>query len=225
MLDEVYRAGSGFASEVPGGSHGLVAHALVRSGKLDPQDRAGTAESAIEQVFSETPIGGLVAQMPFLGWAAMEQGQGDAHREALVAMRQLVWEHQLKRADLAWMDRDLEGGIVFTSSSTPLPSWLSMRALALMGTMLGDEGFTPGTISSGEIPAQVGRQVSAIRFIHQLCAQRENLHMYASGSKAHWGGRMALWDQRMPVEVSAMALLTLTETTRSFDAILARPSP
>ncbi len=228
VLDGLYQPASGFASQVPRASHGLVAHALVRAAKLDPLDRGTLAESAIERVFAETPIGGLVAQMPFLGWAVMEQEQGeggDAHREALVAMRTLVWEHQLKRADLAWMDRDLEGGIVFTSSSTPLPSWLGMRPLAIMATMLGDEQLTPGTVSSGEIPVQIGRQVSAIRFIRQLSADKEHLHMYASGSRAHWGVRMALWDQRMPVEVSAMALLTLTETIRSFDVIVSKSSP
>ncbi len=236
VLDGLYHPDSGFAEHVPIASHGLVAHALVRAAKLDPRDRTLLAESAIDRVFADTPAGGLVGQMPFLGWAVMEQEQmeqaqeqaqeqGDARREALVAMRTLVWEHQLKDADLAWMDRDLEGGIVFTSSRTPLPSWLAMRPLAIMGTMLGDERLTPGTISSGEIPVQIGRQVSAIRFIYQLSAQSELLHMYASGAKAHWGVRMALWDQRMPVEASAMALLTLTETVRSFDAIVSRSSP
>jgi hypothetical protein len=33
---------------------------------------------------------------------------------------------------------------------------------------------------------------------------------------------MALWDQRMPIESSAMALLMLVETRESFDALMKR---
>jgi len=227
-LDGLYTQDDGFDESLPESSLGIVAHALVRSARLDPRDRTDAAHSAIASAFDSTSIGGLVGQMPFLGWAAIEQagdGQPIDSRSALIQMRDLLWDHQLARADLAWMDRDLEGGIVFTSSSTPLPSWIGTKPLAMVSTMLGDARLTPGTASSGQVPIHIGNQFNAIRFIRQLCADTENLHMYASGESALWGVRRALWDQRMSVEADAMALLTLTETRRSFAAITARSKP
>ena len=230
-LDRLYAPSTGFDEDLPEGAHGLVVHALVCAAKVDPQDRTDLARSALDLVFEQTPITGLVGQMPFLGWAAIElAGDVDDAGEvpsgdALLAMRSLVWEHQLTRADLDWIDRDLEGGIVFTSSSTPLPSWVATKPLAAISTMLGDPRLTPGTIGAGELPIQVARQIDALRFVHQLCAQGELLHLYRASERASGGIRRALWDQHISAEVDAMALLTLSETTRSFDAILARPKP
>ncbi len=224
-LDGLYSESGGFDEALPMGSQGLVVHALVRASKLDPRNRTKAAASALGDVFESTLASGLVGQMPFLGWAAIEQGGDEEEfvgKPALYNMRSLVWEHQLARSDLAWMDRDLEGGIVFTSSSTPLPSWIGTKPMAMIATMLGDERFTPGTISSGQVPIQIGHQIDAIRFIRQLCADVENMHLYAAHSGAQWGVRKAMWDQRMPVEADAMALLTLIETTRSFDVIMSK---
>jgi len=114
---------------------------------------------------------------------------------------------------------------VFTSSSTPLPSWLSLRPLCAIATMLGDPTCTPGSISSGELPIEIVHLIDSIRFINQLAAGDEIGHLYASPKSAKWGVRMAMWDQRMPVEVDAMALLTLSETARSFKDITRRASP
>jgi hypothetical protein len=232
VLDGLYLDSTGFDPSVPEASHGLVALALVRSAMLDPVDRRVVARSAIIRIFQETPAPALVAQMPFLGWAQLEADLdaisdtvANEHADWLSQMRSLVWGHQLKRADLAWMDRDLAGGIVFTSAKTPLPSWLSMRPLAFIATMLGDERLTPGSIASGEVPSEIGTLVDSIRFIAQLSAAQESGHMYASGDGAKWGVRMALWDQRMPVEADAMALLTLDETGRSFKRIIERSTP
>lgn len=227
-LDTLYSERGGFAKEIPAGAWGLVAHALVRSAKLDPVDRAPLASSAISRAFLDTPASGLVTQMPFLAWAQLEQaGQGAEIPAALALtqMRELVWEHQLRRDDLGWADRDLAGGIVFTSASAPLPSWVALRPLAALATMLGDERLTPGTPGSGEIPVQISRLTDAIRFVRQLAAEGEIMHLYASAGEAQWGVRMALWDQRMPVEVDAMALLMLSETNDSFAEIMNRAAP
>ncbi|MDF1808068.1 MAG: hypothetical protein P1U42_00070 [Phycisphaerales bacterium] len=225
VLDGLYSKESGFNELVPGGSQGLVAYSIVRAGRLDPTDRTELARNAISQLIEDTPAPAIVAQMPFLGWAQLELSADQeqvVHDTTLMDMRELVWEHQLRREDLAWMDRDLEGGIVFTSAKTPLPSWLSMRPLAIIATMLGDSRLTPGSISSGELPKHLSKQIEAIRFIRQLCATDSILHLYSDPESAQWGVRMAIWDQRMPVEVDAMALLTLSETSRSLDQVLAK---
>jgi hypothetical protein len=223
-LDTIYAEAVGFDPIIPGAAQGLVAHALVASAKLDPKDRTAMASSAISRVFLETPEELLVSQMPFLAWAQLEQaGDGEIPAgAALRQMRELVWDHQLVRSDLAWIDRDLAGGIVFTRSSAPLPSWSALRPLAAIASMLGREQLTPGNISSGEVPSEIGKLVGSIRFVRQLVAQGETMHMFADAESADWGVRMALWDQRMPIESSAMALLMVVETRESFDTLMSR---
>lgn len=223
-LDTVYSNADGFDPILPEAAHGLVAHALVACAKIDPKDRSSLASDAISRVYLETPAEMLVSQMPFLAWAQIELAGGDeiATGAALRQMRDLVWEHQLKRADLDWVDRDLAGGIVFTRSSAPLPSWSALRPLAAIASMLGNEQITPGGISSGEVPREIGRLVDSIRFVRQLIAEGETMHMYADADDADWGVRMALWDQRMPIESSAMTLLLLVETEESFEELLHR---
>lgn len=226
-LDGLVDAQGKLNQDLPIASHGLIAHALVRAHQLDPRDRTGLASGVISQIIVSTPPSALVAQMPFLGWAIVESNDEQGFEldtlTGLMEMRELVWEHQLNRADLDWTDRDLAGGVVFTSASAPLPSWLTLKPIAFLATMLGDERLTPGTISSGDVPNQIGKQVDAIRFVRQLCATDETLHFYEAGRKAQWGVRMSLWDQSMPVEVDALALLTLTETTRAIGLIGTRP--
>lgn len=224
-LDTLYSRSEGFSDSIPQPARGLVAHALVVSATLDPRDRTALAEDAISRVFLETPTELLVSQMPFLAWAQLGQsgdGAEIASSSVLRQMRDLVWEHQLRRADLELIDRDLAGGIVFTRASAPLPSWSCLRPLAAIATMLGDERLTEGDMGSGEVPMQIGRLVDSIRFVRQLVAEGETLHMYADAESSDWGVRMALWDQRMPIESSAMALLLLCETQASFEQIMAR---
>jgi hypothetical protein len=227
-VDRLYSQQDGFDSDLPRSSYGLVAHGLVRSRLLDPEDRQSKARSAIEQIFDEFPPAAMVSQMPFLGWAQLELGVNQdqtVERDGLMQMRELVWEHQLKRDDLEWMDRDLTGGVVFTSAAAPLPSWSTLRPLAFLATMLGNEELTPGTLSSGIAPIELGRHIESLRFLRQLCAEGELMHLYASNDATKWGVRMSLWDQRMPIETGAMALLTLLESVQSFDAIVERSQP
>lgn len=224
-LDTLYSTQGGFVEAVPQPATGLVAQALVASAKLDPRDRTDRARSAVARVFLDTPPELLVSQMPFLAWAQLDLLGEDEEvptRGALRQMRELVWEHQLRRGDLDWIDRDLMGGIVFTRASAPLPSWSALRPLSALATMLGDPRLTEGGFTSGEAPMQIGRLVESIRFVRQLTAEGELMHLYSSVESAHWGVRMALWDQRMPIEASAMALLMLSETRASFDALSAR---
>lgn len=228
QLDTLYSEKSGFAPALPEPAWGLVAHALVCSAAIDPRDRTALAKSAIGRAFLGSAPGALAAQMPFLAWAQLEQaGKGGEipTRQALTAMRDTVWEHQLHRNDLSWSDRDLAGGIVFTSAKAPLPSWVTMRPLAALATMMGDERLTPGDAGSGEVPTQITRVTDSVRFVRQLCAQGPIMHLYSADEDARWGVRMALWDQRMPVEVDAMALLVLGETQQSFASIMERSTP
>lgn len=224
-LDTLYSEQDGFDDSLPQAAQGLVTQALSASALIDPRNRKALTRSAIARVFLETPPELLVSQMPFLAWAqlgSIDPDQEVPTRAALRQMRELVWTHQLRRADLSWADRDLVGGIVFTRAAAPLPSWSCLRPLSAIATMLGDERLTEGTIASGEVPGQIARLVESIRFVRQLTAEGELLHMYGEVEDAQGGVRMALWDQRMPIESSAMALLLLTESQRSFEQLMSR---
>jgi hypothetical protein len=134
----------GFAASVPTAARGLVAWGLVRALELDDSVKRETAEAAVRSVFRETPPSQLASQTPFVVWAELELHPDGAVPSIAVLeeMRSLVWDHQLRRSDLRPMDRDLAGGVVFTRGRAVLPTWQTMRPLAALARMMGDERLT-----------------------------------------------------------------------------------
>lgn len=200
---------------------GLFAAALVEAADHDRPEELAWAREAVRAVYRATPPERLVGQMPWLGWAELSLAAG-ADRVpagvALRAMRDLVWTHQLRAEDLPADGRDLLGGIVFTSSANPLPSWHSARPLAFIATMLGDPRLTDDAEFWKELP----RLLDALRFLRQLAADEASGFMFADPRAAEGGVRSALWDQRMPVDATAMTLLAVVETMQSVEAFGAR---
>lgn len=229
-VDELARAyvrDAGFHASVPDGARGLVAWGMVRASSMDARVDPDAAVGAVRAVFREVPAPQLVSQMPFLGFAESEAANEGAvpAAAALDEMRSLVWDHMLRPADLGVSDRDLAGGIVFTSADRPLPSWHSLRPLAFIASMLGDERMTPGTITQGAVPSEIAQLVQSLRFLRQLSATSPVTHLYPNKDGARWGVRASVWDQYMPIESSALGLMTATETLRSLRDIASRPMP
>jgi len=219
VLRDAYRPATGFRSTVLSEGRAVVAFGLVavaeHTGQLGDLARA---EGAMSAVFRETTPGTLVNEMPWLGWAAIRAGtlrdgadraipQGDGLRQ----LRDFVWLHQLAPRDASGDDADLLGGIVFTAAAAPLPSWHSTRPLALIATMLGNPYLT----APEERMPELSRLMSATRFLLQLAASDAEGHAYADPPRARWGVRASAWDHRMPVQASALTLLTLVETLDS----------
>ncbi len=226
-LREAFDPVTGFSAGVPHAARGLVAWALVRASRLDPAFTHERADAAVRAAFRDTPRGQLVAQMPFLAWAEM-----DLHPDAsppsaaiLTETRSLVWDHQVRRADLRSIDRDLAGGVVFTSGRAVLPTWHSMRPLAAMATMLGNEHLTPGGASSGSVPGELLRLTESLRFVRQLALTDEALFLARRPEQAAWGVRPSVWQPVASVEATALALLTTCETIDSMRVIAARSTP
>lgn len=183
--------------------------------------RSPSAGEWVRRIYRETPPAELVSQMPWLGWAELTlAGPGGAvsSATALRSMRSLLWQHQLAQADLPPDSPDLEGGIVFTASKNPLPTWQAARPIAFAATMVGDPRLT----EPGEAARETARLLSSIRFLRQLAADEAAGHMYQSPPKAMWGVRAALWDQSMPLDASALTLLAVCETLSSADALSKR---
>jgi hypothetical protein len=213
-------------SVVPIEQRGVAVWALARRA-VESQMRKPAVERALRQLYRETPPGLLVTHMPWLGWAELTLARiedqpgvrNDVPAEvALRQMREQIWNHQLTEDILEPERRDLAGGIVFTASRNPLPTWHSARPMAFVATMLGDDRLT----GSDEFARELNRHLESLRFLRQLTAGEAEGHMYRTPRRAMWGVRSSVWDQRMPPEATALTLLTVCETVRSLQAVRER---
>lgn len=114
---------------------------------------------------------------------------------------------------------------MFTRGVQPLPTWQTARVVSAWAQMLGEARLT----DEAEVPAELVRVVRSARFLVQLTAGPAVWWMYpdevvgeAVGGGARWGVRRALWDQRMGVEATAMALLAGCDVLDAAGAIAAR---
>ena len=193
----------------------VIAWALAELGR---DDAAAAMVSRLRRV--DHP-GQLVGVMPWLGWAEVSLAREGGPVPSAVALRQmrdLVYGFQLRSSDAGVEDRDLVGGVVFTSGAVPLPTWQSVRPLAFMATMLGDARLT----EDDEIGPEVVHLARGLRFLLQLSASETESHLYRKPQRAIGGVRAAVWDQSMPIEASALTLLTLLEAIKSLEAAGAR---
>lgn len=227
-LHGAYTPADGYAEGLPQPAWGLIAGALVADHARLGDTRLSPAQldRAVRAVYRDTGPAYLVGQMPWLGWAELElagvTGRSTPAAPALRSMRRLTWDHQLRTTDLAHEDRDLAGGVVFTRAATPLPTWHATRPLAFIATMLGDETFTRGSPTSGEVPGELVKLLASLRFVRQLMADDSTAHMYARPARTVGGVRAALWDQAIAPEATAMGLLTVCETLDAMDAMRER---
>lgn len=206
------------SESVPPALTGLFAYAAAvqSGGSLSP----ASSQAAVRQAFLKVSPGSIVAQMPWLGWAELRlHATGDVpSAPALREMRSQLWAHQLRAEDLSVEDRDLAGGIVFTTTRQPLPTWQAARPIAFVATMLGDPRLT----EDRELATETVRLLEALRYLWQLTAEDAEAHMYKDPARAIGGVRASVFDQRMPPEATAMTLMAVCETIRSLDEIKRR---
>ncbi len=179
---------------------------------------ASDARSLVRELFKATQEDSLVSHMPWLGWAELDLAGVGGDIPAAIAlrrMRDLVYVHQIRPDDAGADGPDLVGGIVFTKSRNPLPTWQAARPIAFLATMLGDPRLTAPDERSRELV----RLLTSLRFLRQLQADDATAWMQAMPASARGGIRSAPWDQRMPVDATAITLLAVTETIKSLDAI------
>jgi len=208
-----------------------LAEALKSPGQLQPESRAAVAwvlsgargesfdqdeaQRFVSSTLVNTPPSRLPGSLPWLGWAARGKAAAPAFRE----VRAQLWQHQLRSEDLPANAGDVSGGVLFTTSKQPLPTWQVTRPLAFVATMLGDPNMT----EPAEVPKELARLLASLRFLNQLGAHEAECHMYKDPARALGGIRNSLFDQRMQPEANAMTLLTVCETLKSLEAIRRRP--
>ncbi len=185
---------------------GLIAAALAVRGEA-------RARTMVGDVIASAGRGGVVTAAPWIVWAAVavaddgRVGGAPALREG----RDVVWEHQITRRDAGTAEADLVGGVVYTASGQPLPTAQSARAACLAAAMLGNASLTPENERAGEL----ARVLPTLRFLRQLMVEEAEARMYPNGDRAMGGVRLALWDQRQPVEATAMTLIAVAETVEA----------
>ena len=186
---------------------------------------AQSARAEVRALFAQTPPASLPGLMPWLGFAELALVDPDAPAPAAIALREfrdLVESRQITLADASpTADEDLVGGVVFSAGDAALPTWHSLRPIVFLARMLGDERLT----APEERPAHLARLLDGLRYTRQLAADDAVCAIFPARPRALWGVRAALWDQRQPVEATAMALVLVAESLDAVDAILADGSP
>ncbi len=179
-------------------------------------DRSST-EQLVRALLRESPPQELPALSPWIGWAELSLAEGGTRIPSAIALREhrsILWRHQLTGTGLGADQPDLVGGIVFTASRRPAPSWQTARALAFIATMLADDRLT----TAEERMPEVVRLTRAMRFLMELSIDRADASLVpASRSMAVGAVRNSLTDQRAPLDAASMTLLTVCETIRAFE--------
>lgn len=205
-------------------SEAVLAWAMARRAEATGLDRE-VAERGVRSIYAAAHPGTLAGLLPWLGWAELALAPEGAvpAGTALRQVRERVWEHQITEQDAGFADRDLSGGIAFTEGGVSLPTWVTIRPVGFLATMLGDPRLT----SPQEVSVETVRLTSAMRFLEQLSAGEVECRFYPDPGLARGGIRAAVWDQRMPPEATSMALLATCEFLQSLDRVAAssQPSP
>ena len=153
----------------------------------------------------------LASHSPWIIAAERVLGGGRVRPQAVMPLRELrekTYSFVLTPVDAGEDGADLVGGVVFPGSRPPLPTAQSLRVIAGLAMMLGDEAITP----KADFERELVRLMPCLRFARQLCADEWTLTMCREPAAARWGVRVSPWDPKMPGEASALALITVKET-------------
>lgn len=205
-----------WTAAAPPQGRSLIAWSLALAATRDDSLREA-ASAAVRSVFRETDPARLVSELPWLGWAELALLRPDEEVPALLALVQLrdtAYTFQLTEKSIGSDSPDFLGGIVFTRTRTPLPTWNALRPLTFFATMLGDPRLTP----DGEVIAELARMKPSLRYLLQLMIDDPLTHMMRDRDRSRGGVRTALWDQTASLEPAAMALLCLSETLHAMEA-------
>lgn len=202
------------------GASALCAYAMALAAEYLEDERSQAAleyaQSEVREQFRSLPTPQLVAAMPWLGWAELELAEGKETVPSSIAlreMRDLIWEFQIDPISAGAEDADFVGGIVFSRGSTQLPTWQSLRPIAIASTMLGDSRLT----DNEELFAQLNPLLRSMRFVMQLSASEAHGHMYPVPERAIGGLRLSLWEQTISVDATSLGLVAICELLDSLE--------
>lgn len=210
IVESCYTESAGWSEKVPAGVRSLVVMALVRM-------KSPLASAALQSLYEQTPPEFLVSHLPYLVWAEQElavDGASISARPALEEMRTEIWSHQMTGSDAGEDAPDFIGGIVFTNSANPLPTWQSLRPLSGLGAMAADPRMT----DPSAYPIEIVRVARGMRFVRQLMVDEDSVYAANDPDRALFGVRSSLWEGRQPTDVQALAVMTACEAIRAIES-------
>jgi hypothetical protein len=210
VVDAAFSESSGWSDQVAVAARSILVMALVRS-------KSPLAEPALRSLYAQTPPKFLVSHLPYLVWAEQELADSGAPvpaAGALDEMRTEIWSHQITASDAGEDAPDFIGGIVFTNSANPLPTWQSLRPLCGLGAMAADARLTDAT----RYPIELVRVARGMRFVRQLMIDEDSVHAALEPERAMYGVRLSLWEGRQPTDVQALAVMAACEAIHAISA-------
>lgn len=217
--DAVFAAFSpsgGWSQALPEPARGLIAWAMLIRAEGDPAKRE-LASKAMASIYLGVTPARLIAQMPWLGFAEIDRAGAAGDIPASAAFREMRDLLSAAIYSPGDDDQDMAGGMVFTTGGLPYPTWHTARPVSFLAAMLGDPRLT----DAEERPRQIARLMGSLRYLRQLSADEFATIGFVEPKRTIWGVRSAAWDQRQPVEATAITLIAVCETLRSFDRIAA----
>jgi len=213
----------------------VFSYVLSRPSDPNGQGQVFQLSRLLRTTFAACPPGQLVSLMPWLGWAEVRAadsrgrdpgtnplppelapGRDIPSAIALREMRSQCWKHHLNFTDITDESYDFLGGIVFTQTNgTKLPTWQSVRPIAFIATMLGDDRLT----EPAERQQETFRLILALRFLRQLQVDESCGSLYPDPQKAIGGIRAATWDHSMPPDAASLTLMAVCEAIKSLEKL------
>jgi hypothetical protein len=196
-----------------------LACSLVQTpGRVDPE----VVRTALDEAWSSANGDQRLALLPWIAWAEREYARAVrrpiVHAEAMRDLRGRL--HDLRiGSPMRSGALDLHGGFVLPGTSRQ-PDAQSTRAAFFLASMLREPGLTPPE----ETAVELGRLLSAMRFIMQLSVRPECHWACRNPRRAAGGLRAATWDPDQPAAAQALGLLAAAESLAALDELSARPA-
>lgn len=136
--------------------------------------------------------------------------QPTAQRATVAALLQGLWKRQLSPLVAQVViapSPDTIGGFGLPTSPGGEPTWQSASLLAAQAVALRSGPL----IAADQRGQWIINLAMGMRFLQQLSMQGPSLYYARNSSEAEGGIRLAIWDNKMPLDATAMALLAAAE--------------
>jgi hypothetical protein len=196
---------------------GAAAMARMYAATRDPQYLTH-AQAAIAATWRNLPAGRMPTALPWLAEAEFTLARLDRATPGILQLHKALaelWSLQVT-AENAPADRvDTVGGFRLDEGLIPEPTAQSARLLAAHAAALRVENFiAPDQQTKWIVGVGLG-----LRFCGQLTMTPESAFYCPAPEHAIGGVRDALWDNRQPLDATAMALLAAAELQHSLTSL------
>jgi hypothetical protein len=177
----------------------LAAYALARRGSHE------ASRQLADRAWAALPMERHSTLFPWIAWCELELAEDGAiaHRDQLLAVRNLLHQRQVPPADTRF-GMELTGGYVFGRNPADVTSQ-SLRPGSALPSMLQSIDLT----AREEEKNEWNRVRAFAGFLLQLQITPAGATLHRNASRSAGGVRRAPWDARMQPAAQAMALLTL----------------